>query len=61
LELIINLLRLQYRHIQKLCEESFEMLKNSQTIEEQIETQKVYMTLLDEKKKLAKELGMVVS
>lgn len=37
------------------------MLKNSQTIEEQIETQKVYMTLLDEKKKLAKELGMVVS
>jgi DNA primase len=58
---ITNLLRLKYRHIQKLCEESFEMLKNAQTIDEQIETQKIYMELLQQKKELAKELGMVVS
>ncbi|GAB4331756.1 MAG: DNA primase [Flammeovirgaceae bacterium] len=58
---ITNILRLKYRHIQKLCEESFEMLKNAQTIEEQIEIQKIYMELLQQKKELAKELGIVVA
>ena len=56
-----NVLRLKYRTLKKMCQESMELLGNAKSVEEETEALQVFQTLKQQENELAKFLGIVYS
>lgn len=56
-----NILRIKYRHLEKLCREVLEELQEAQDLDEVMAGQQLYLALKKEKSELAKMLGIVIN
>ncbi len=56
-----NMLRLKYRTIKKMCQESMQMIQSAQSEEDVNEAMQVYQALKQQENELAKFLGIVYS
>lgn len=59
--LYTNILRLKYRAVKRLCQQSLKMMEAAEKLHEISEAQQVYLTLKQEENRLAKALGIVYS
>lgn len=56
-----NVLRLKYRTLKKMCQESMDLLGKAKTVDEEMEALQIFQTLKQQENELAKFLGIVYS
>ena len=55
-----NILRIKYRHLEKMCKEVLSGLSTAEDLDAVMEGQQLYLNLKNEKSQLAKLLGIVI-